>query len=86
MYNELLVNELVKKYGIERTISYCEMKSHECGMIYDECHKEGNRPYEEYMDFGYDRMWWNEKSYELKQITYNDRTNQKSSIVVKDNR
>lgn len=78
MYNELLVNELIKKFGIERTISYCQMKSEECHLIYEECHQEGRLPYEEYMDFGYDKLWWNQKMHELKQIEYHGRTTEKS--------
>jgi hypothetical protein len=30
------------------------------------------------MDFGYDKLWWNQKMHELKQIEYHGRTTEKS--------
>jgi hypothetical protein len=73
MYNQLLFNKLVEKHGVAHVIIYCQMESDTKALLYEECHKRGNVPYEEYMDYAYDRDWWANKAEELKKLYDNER-------------
>lgn len=65
MYNQLMYEVILSKYGAEKTIDFCRMASDAYQHVYDVLNNEKGNPYETYMDYGYDANWWNKKAEEL---------------------
>lgn len=65
MWNELIFNHLLAKYGIDATIEYCKLHSEGCQMVYDIRNNEKGDSYESYADYSYDAYWWKKKGEEL---------------------
>lgn len=61
MYNQIMCDTILNKYGIEKTIDFCQMISEAHQNIYNILNSEKGRNYETCMDYGYDAQWWREK-------------------------
>lgn len=65
MYNKLLVDELITKFGLDSTILFCEMESFKNSSLYEDCIKQPVNYRPSCVEFDYERDWWNNKRIEL---------------------
>lgn len=61
MYNQIMCDTILNKYGVEKTIDFCQMMSEANQEVYDTINSEKDKVYETCMDYGYDALWWREK-------------------------
>jgi hypothetical protein len=61
MYNKEILKELIRRYGVEKTIIFCEMESVRNSLL-QLTTKEEDGPTE----FEFERNWWKENGEELK--------------------
>lgn len=61
MYNQIMYDTILNKYGVEKTIDFCHMLSEGNQEMYNILNSEKGRAYETCMDYGYDAIWWKEK-------------------------
>lgn len=61
MYNQIMCDTILNKYGVEKTIDFCQMMSEANQQVYDTINSEKDKVYETCMDYGYDALWWREK-------------------------
>lgn len=61
MYNQLIYETILSKYGVEKTIDFCKMTSEANQHMYDFLNSDKGTIYETCMDYGYDANWWKEK-------------------------
>ena len=66
MYNQQILDHLIKKYGKEKTEIFCEMESERNSLLYNEVEKD-NRHYSEPSEWQFERDWWAESGKQLKQ-------------------
>lgn len=63
MYNQNLLDKMIDKFGIEKTISFAEMVSEMHGILYEESVSNGH---DEPTEHNFERDWWRVKFEELK--------------------
>jgi predicted methyltransferase len=61
MYNQIMCDTILNKYGVEKAIDFCQMMSEANQEVYNVLNSEKDRVYETCMDYGYDALWWREK-------------------------
>jgi hypothetical protein len=64
MYNKEVLEELVKKFGIENTILFCKMEALKNSILYEDCIKN-NEDTTDCIEFDFERDWWQNKYEEL---------------------
>lgn len=72
MYNEKLVDDMIREFGLNRTIGFAEMVS----FMYKKLSEEPNSNPEN----GYEHTWWKNKFEQLKH-NVNERLDGKVSVV-----
>ena len=65
MYNKEILDELVKQFGEEKTITFCKMESVKNAMLYDGAEE---KHFPEPNEWGFERDWWKTNG-ELLQVT-----------------
>jgi hypothetical protein len=55
MYNKEILDELVRQFGIDKTIVFCKMESVKNAMLFDGA-EESN--FQEPNEWGFERDWW----------------------------
>ncbi len=61
MYNQLMYEHLLNKYGVEKTIDFCLLNSEATQHLYNFIDDDGSVDHETYMEYAYDAKWWKEK-------------------------
>lgn len=64
MYNKEVLEELVRKFGIENTILFCKMEALKNAVLYEDCIKN-NENTTDCVEFDFERDWWQNKYEEL---------------------
>lgn len=63
MYNQELLNQLIKEFGLANAIKFCEMESHKNKLLYQDCVNKANC---EPSEFEFEQDWWSKKATNLK--------------------
>jgi hypothetical protein len=66
MNNSVIELEIIQRFGLDKTVSFCEMVSFMYELMHDDV-KERGMAHE--FDYDFDRDWWANKCQELKRIT-----------------
>jgi hypothetical protein len=64
MYNQEILDLIVKKYGVEKSALFCEIAA----MMYD-IKYNASKQFEPLDEYDFERNWWLESSLNLKQQT-----------------
>jgi hypothetical protein len=64
MYNKEVLEELVKKFGIDNTILFFKMEALKNAILYEGCIKN-NENTTDCVEFDFERDWWQNKYEEL---------------------
>lgn len=72
MYNKEILDELVRQFGIEATILFCQMESMKNNMLYDSI-EEDRRHHPEPNEWSFERDWWKEHGEKLKETRFTNR-------------
>lgn len=65
MYNNMILDQMVQKYGLEKAVDFCKMVS----TFYDIKFK--NAPPSCFDEFDFERQWWLDKHNELSEKIIN---------------
>jgi hypothetical protein len=68
MYNKDILDELVRKFGEEKTIIFCKMEAVKNAMLYDGAEQK-HLP--EPNEWGFERDWWAENAKKLEDTRFN---------------
>ena len=72
MYNKEILDELVRQFGTEATILFCQMESMKNNMLYDSV-EEDKKHYQEPSEWSFERDWWKEHGEKLKETRFANR-------------
>ena len=64
MFNNELLNEMIKQFGSNDVLLYCKMESAKNDILYKDCVSR-NEEHVECIEYDYERDWWNAKHNEL---------------------
>ena len=67
MYNKDILDELVKQFGVEKTIILCKMEAVKNGMLYDGAEQK-HLP--EPNEWEFERDWWAENAQKLENTRF----------------
>lgn len=64
MNNSEIEIELLQRFGLEKTVTFCEMAS----VMYEMMHRDVMKRHfkDDVCDYDFDAQWWNDKHVELK--------------------
>lgn len=65
MFNQEILDHLIKKYGKEKTEIFCEMESEKHSLLFDSIEKD-KKHHPEPNEWKFERDWWAESGKQLK--------------------
>ncbi len=63
MYNQEILDQIMKKFGLQDTIRFCEMESFKNKLLYEDCVSKGDC---EPIEYEFEQDWWWKQATRLK--------------------